>query len=249
MLHTVEHGSGAPTLVLIHGWTCDHTAMAPVARAFSHAHRCISVDLLGHGASPKSDSYTIEAQACALLACMPHPAILIGHSMGAQVAIEAAVLAPNKIAAIILLDPAQIVPIEKSRLFGEGMRSHLNERSPREVLAAFAGNQAVQPVDLDESEASVAQMLTTDEAVVRAAWTAIVDWQGAVQLRAVQCPTLVIAIDKPINKLVDLAKANKMVMTGQVVGSGHSLQFEVMDQVVPMIRRFLRLNKLDLFGL
>jgi pimeloyl-ACP methyl ester carboxylesterase len=244
VLHSVQEGTGANPFVLIHGWTCDHTSMAPVARAFSHSHACLSVDLLGHGLSPKSQDYRIETQASAVLASIPDRAILIGHSMGAQVAIEAAVQAPQKIKAIVLLDPAQIIPIEKSRLFGESMRTHLAERNPREVLAAFAGNQAKLPTDPAESKASVAQMLTTDETVIRAAWSAIVAWQGAVRLSAVQCPVLVIAIDKPINKLVDLAKANPKVMTGQVVGSGHSLQFEVMDQVVPMINRFLTLTSL-----
>ncbi len=243
-LHVVEEGVGDPPFVLVHGWTCDHTSMAPVARAFVPKRRCISVDLLGHGVSPKSDDYSIETQARALLERVPDQAILIGHSMGAQVAIEAAVQAPEKIAALILLDPAQIIPIEKSRLFGEGMRNHLDERRPREVLAAFVGSQDVRVADVAERKASIAQMLLTDEDVIRKAWHGVVDWQGAEKIAAVQCPVLVIAIDKPVNRLVDLAKANKRVMTGQVAGSGHSLQFEVMDQVMPMIERFLLLNKL-----
>jgi hypothetical protein len=44
---------------------------------------------------------------------------------------------------------------------------------------------------------------------------------------------------------VDLARANKKLMTGQVVGSGHSLQFEVMDQVKPMMERFFTLHGLQ----
>jgi pimeloyl-ACP methyl ester carboxylesterase len=244
MLHSVEAGFGDPPFVLIHGWACDHTAMAPVARAFAATRRCISVDLPGHGTSPASGDYSVDAQARAVLEMSPEKFILVGHSMGAQVAVEAAAQSPEKIAAIILLDPAQIIPLEKSRLFGEGMRTHLNERDPREVLAAFAGNDSVRVTDAAESLASRTRMLATDGAVIRAAWNAIVDWQGADRLRAVQCPVLVIAIDKPVNKLSDLARASKNVMTGQVVGSGHSLQFEVMDQLVPMITRFLTLHSL-----
>jgi pimeloyl-ACP methyl ester carboxylesterase len=244
MLKIYSSGAGLRTLVMVHGWTCDHSAMAPLVRAFDKEYRCLSVDLLGHGASPKSDDYSIAAQAKALLDVVPNHSILIGHSMGAQVAIEAACQRPDKIAAIILLDPAQIIPIEKSRQFGEGMRTHLDQKDPRDVLAAFAGSQAVQVADVAESKASIAQMLTTDPEVIRKAWHAIMDWQGADRIAAVACPVLVIAIDKPISRLVDLARANKKVMTGQVVGSGHSLQFEVMDQVKPMIERFLQLNGL-----
>jgi pimeloyl-ACP methyl ester carboxylesterase len=243
-LKTYTCGAGKRTLVMVHGWTCDHTAMAPLVRAFDSDHVCVSVDLLGHGASPVSDDYAIETQAKALLDVVPDRSILIGHSMGAQVAVEAACQTPEKIAGIVLLDPAQIIPIEKSRLFGEGMRTHLDQKDPREVLAAFAGSQAVRVADMAESQASIAQMLTTDPDVIRKAWHAIMDWQGADRIAAVACPALVIAIDKPINRLVDLARANKKLLTGQVVGSGHSLQFEVMDQVKPMIDRFLHLHAL-----
>lgn len=243
-LYSVTHGAGDPPFVLVHGWTCDHSSMAPLARAFSATHRCISVDLLGHGASPASTDYRIETQAKALCAMLPANAVIIGHSMGAQVAIEAALQTPGKISAIVLLDPAQIIPIEKSRAYGEGLRRHMDERAPRDVLAAFVGGQDVMVSDPDERAACLAQMLTTSESVIRLAWHAIVDWQGEAKLAAVACPTLAIAIDKPVNRLVDLAKANKRVMTGQVVGSGHSLQFEVMDQVKPMIERFLMLQGL-----
>ncbi|MDO9488993.1 MAG: alpha/beta fold hydrolase, partial [Sphingomonadaceae bacterium] len=81
-------GAGDPPFVMIHGWTCDHRAMAPVAAAFPE-HRATLVDLLGHGRSPKAASYAIEAQAEAVLAVAPHRAVYIGHSMGAQVAIAA----------------------------------------------------------------------------------------------------------------------------------------------------------------
>ena len=106
-LSTTTAGDGDPPLVLIHGWTCDHRAMAPVAAAFPD-HRSTLVDLLGHGRSPKASAYSIEAQAAAVLAVAPERAVYIGHSMGAQVAIAAAVAAPGRVSAIVLLDPAFI---------------------------------------------------------------------------------------------------------------------------------------------
>jgi pimeloyl-ACP methyl ester carboxylesterase len=231
----------SPTLVFIHGWTCDRTAMEPVAAAFPE-YAQINLDLLGHGASPKSIDYSITAQACAVLDITPKGAILIGHSMGAQVAIDAAVQASEKIAAVILLDPAQIIPIEKSRLFGLGLRDHLYAKNTLEVLRAFAGSGAVKVADKTRWEQHLHTMLKTDPEVIRQSWDGVITWSGAEQLAKITCPTLVIAVDKPVNRLVDLAKANKHVMTAQVAGSGHSLQFEVMPQVEAMIRRFLELK-------
>src|SRR5437867_11077651 len=55
-----ETGSGPPPIVLVHGWTCDHTYFAPQRDYFSKRHRVVSVDLRGHGQSDKpKDTYTI----------------------------------------------------------------------------------------------------------------------------------------------------------------------------------------------
>jgi pimeloyl-ACP methyl ester carboxylesterase len=233
----------SPTLILIHGWTCERSAMDPIADAFSEfAH--IRPDLLGHGTSPKSDTYSIEHQARTLLDIIPEGSILIGHSMGAQVAIECAVQAPEKIAAIILLDPAQIIPIEKSRAFGEALLEDLTHKNTATVHEAFINSGGVKFHDLAHWQEHQARMMRTDPDVMRRSWEAIIRWDGATQIAKINCPTLVIAIDKPVNRLADLAKASKKIMTGQVVGSAHSLQFEVMPQIEPMIRRFLELNNL-----
>lgn len=241
-LHTVASGTpGAPLrLLLVHGWTCDHGSMTPVAAAFADAD-VTSVDLLGHGASPKAAGYAIADQAAAALAATAGRAVWIGHSMGAQVALEAARLAPDRVAGVVLLDPAFIVPTDKARAFGEGMRTQLARVDIPSMIEVFGRGQIVRAADPAAVEALIATMRATDPAVVRSAWDAILDWDGAAALAAMPCPGLVIAIDKPLNRLPDLARANPKLMTAQVAGSGHMVQFEVMDQVAAMIRRFLDL--------
>ena len=55
-----EAGRGEPPILLVHGWTCDHTYFAPQFEHFGRAHRTIAVDLRGHGESdtPEQD-YTV----------------------------------------------------------------------------------------------------------------------------------------------------------------------------------------------
>ncbi len=240
-------GSGAPPLMLVHGWTCDHSAMAPVAAAFPD-HAVTLVDLLGHGRSPKSDDYRIEAQAAAALAVAPERAVWIGHSMGAQVAIAAAVAAPERVAALVLLDPAFIAPHDKALAFGEGMRAQLARVDIPAMIEVFGRNQIVEASDPAAVEALVQVMKATDPAVTRAAWDAILGWDGRAAIAAVTCPTLLIAIDKALNRPADVARLNPRVSTAQVAGSGHMVQFEVMDQVAAMIRRFLHLNAAVITG-
>jgi pimeloyl-ACP methyl ester carboxylesterase len=240
-LFTTSVGAGDPPLVLIHGWTCDHRAMAPVAAAFPD-HRSTLVDLLGHGRSPPAASYAIEAQAAAVLAVAPRRAVYIGHSMGAQVAIAAAAAAPARVAALVLLDPAFIAPHDKALAFGEGMRAQLARVDIPAMIEVFGRNQIVSASDPAAVEELVGTMKANDPAVTRAAWDAILDWHGRTALAAVGCPVLLVAIDKPLNRPADVARINPRVVTGQVAISGHMVQFEVMDQVAAMIRRFLQIN-------
>lgn len=243
-LFTLRCGAGDPPLMLVHGWTCDHDAMRPVAEAFSD-HASTLVDLLGHGRSPKAPSYAIEAQADAALRVAPSRAIWIGHSMGGQVALAAAVRAPDRVAAVVLLDPAQIAPHEKSVAFAARMKDQLARFDVAQIVEGFARQQILRPTDAPAVERLVATMCATDPEVARAAWAAIMDWDGRAALGQVRCPVLLIATHKPVNRLVDVARLNARVMTAQVAGSGHMLHYEVMDQIAPMIRRFLALNGLE----
>lgn len=238
--------AAARPLVLIHGWTCDHTAMAPVAEAFPDR-RCISVDLLGHGRSPASGCYAIRTQAEAVLTAAPDGAILVGHSMGAQIAVEAAAQAPDRIAGVVMLDPAPIVPHESAITYCEDMRRQLARLSDEQIpdmLAVFGRRQIIKASDIAVVERNVEIMVKTPPAVVRACWDAICDWNGPERFAQLTCPSLTIVIDKALNRPANIAKANRKAMTGQVAGAGHMIQFEAMDQVAAMMRRFLSLQQL-----
>lgn len=233
-------------LVLIHGWSCDHTAMAPVADAFPDRH-AICLDLPGHGRSPAAESYTIEAQAAAVLAAAPESCILVGHSMGAQIAVEAAVQAPDHVAGLVLLDPAPIVPHDSARSYVEDMRRHIMRLDPTQLadmLEVFGRRQIIRATEPSAIDDLVETMTRTPAAVVRACWDAVCDWNGEAAFACLTCPTLVIVIDKALNRPANLAKALPKVMTGQVSGAGHMLQFEVMDQVAAMMQRFFTLQRL-----
>lgn len=239
-------GKAGHPLLLIHGWSCDHTAMTPVADSFPDRHS-ISLDLPGHGRSPAADSYTIEAQAAAVLAAAPEKAVLVGHSMGAQIAVEAAVQAPDRVAGLVLLDPAPIVPHDSARSYVEDMHRHIQRLDPAQMsdmLEVFGRRQIIRATEPTAIDALVETMTRTPAAVVRACWDAVCTWNGEAAFSRLTCPTLAIVIDRPLNRPANLAKALPKVMTGQVAGAGHMLQFEVMDQVAAMMSRFFRLHRL-----
>jgi pimeloyl-ACP methyl ester carboxylesterase len=56
----VESGGGPKSMLLVHGWGCDHTALAPQMDYFRTTYRVVAVDLRGHGASDAPyEEYTV----------------------------------------------------------------------------------------------------------------------------------------------------------------------------------------------
>ncbi len=109
VMHYVRAGAGAPPLAFVHGFTCDHTDWEPQLAHFSRQHEVLACDLRGHGATPGTPAdVTIEnfgADLAALLGELSWTnAILVGHSMGCRVVMQAALDAPDRVGAIVLVD-------------------------------------------------------------------------------------------------------------------------------------------------
>jgi pimeloyl-ACP methyl ester carboxylesterase len=95
-------------------------AMARLARAT----RVVAIDLPGHGPSPlpeggaaalSLEAYRDAVGALAATLCLG-PSVLVGHSMGALVAIEAALAWPDKVRALVLCAAAPRLPVRDELL-------------------------------------------------------------------------------------------------------------------------------------
>lgn len=108
------YGEGDPTLVFVHGWSCDGRYWREQVPYFSKDHRVVVIDLAGHGHSGLSRSkYTMkdfgEDVRAVVDAVGSRSVILIGHSMGGTVVAEAARLMPDRVIGIIGIDTLQNV--------------------------------------------------------------------------------------------------------------------------------------------
>jgi pimeloyl-[acyl-carrier protein] methyl ester esterase len=99
-LHSERIGQGAD-LVLVHGWGMGSVVWGDLALRLAETFRVTLVDLPGHGASPWQGESSLAqwAQACRVAA--PERALWIGWSLGAQVAIRAALDAPGRVGALL----------------------------------------------------------------------------------------------------------------------------------------------------
>lgn len=101
-------GRGAVTVVLIHGWTCDHTFWDAQVAALRPRYRVLALDLPGHGRSDPAPEYSMKRYARAVNAVLDKEnadrAVLVGHSMGGAVMLEFARLYPRKVRALVAVD-------------------------------------------------------------------------------------------------------------------------------------------------
>ncbi len=101
MLWHDAQGSG-PDLVLLHGWGMNAAVWEPLLPRLQQDFRVTRVELPGHGASPLvSGGLPDWAEAC--LAIAPAQAVWLGWSLGGQVALQAALLQPQRISQLALV--------------------------------------------------------------------------------------------------------------------------------------------------
>ncbi|MEZ4401205.1 MAG: alpha/beta hydrolase [Kofleriaceae bacterium] len=108
-----SYGAGDRAVVLVHGLLMDgrmYTALAPTLAAAGH--RVVTVDMLGHGASaPVTDmtAHSMPQYGADVIALLDHlglpQAVVGGTSLGANVALEVAVAAPDRVRALFLEMP------------------------------------------------------------------------------------------------------------------------------------------------
>lgn len=113
LLQHTRKGSGAPPIVLIHGFGCARSDWDPQVEHFSARHETVAVDLGGHGTSPGGPEHrrleTHGADVAALMDALDlPPSVIVGHSMGCRVALEAAARRPRRAKALILVDGSRL---------------------------------------------------------------------------------------------------------------------------------------------
>jgi sigma-B regulation protein RsbQ len=99
----------APTLVFLHGWACDRSFWGELPARLGVDHRVVSLDLPGHGQSgTERENWSILGlgtdvrDLCDILAL--DDIVLVGHSMGAPVALAAAGQMVGRVRAVIAVD-------------------------------------------------------------------------------------------------------------------------------------------------
>jgi pimeloyl-ACP methyl ester carboxylesterase len=100
------HGSGEPALVFVHGWSCDRSYWDRQVPYFSERYRVVTIDLGGHGESGlEREVWSMKAfgqdVAAVVDALGLEQVVLVGHSLGGPVVVEAARLLGDRVKIIV----------------------------------------------------------------------------------------------------------------------------------------------------
>jgi 2-succinyl-6-hydroxy-2,4-cyclohexadiene-1-carboxylate synthase len=242
----VEVSGVGPPLLALHGFTGSAQTWAPLAEALRGQRRVIAPDLLGHGrsAAPRDPArYAPDAQAddlADLLASLEGiPAVVLGYSMGARLAILLALRHPRVVRGLILESPSAGIADEDERVRRRRADEALAVRLERDGLAAFVEAWGSQPLFASQSALPGAtrarlraQRLAHDPRGLAASLRGA--GQGAMrplhdQLGTIRCPVLVIAgaLDP-----VGLARARSVAdrlpdaRLEVIGGAGHAVHLE-----------------------
>jgi pimeloyl-ACP methyl ester carboxylesterase len=257
-MHVVQHdgvrlayteaGKGSPPIVLIHGWLGDHTAFAPQFDYFQQTHRTIAVDLRGHGESDKPEQeYTVASFAddiswlCAQLDVVAP--IIIGHSMGGNIALSIAAHDPNLAAAIVLIETAVFpLPVITEHIITPVNEGLLGPDYREVIRQAIAG--LFLPLDDQELKAHlVEQAVAAPQYVAQSAFRSqTLGYDSAALAAACKVPIAYIAASTLLVDLTPFRTQCPQLVTSQVMQSGHYAQLLVPEQVNMMIERFLSIH-------
>ena len=233
------------TVVLVHGAAMDGSVWRHQAEALaSDGFEPIAVDLPGHGDSEGEPSVTIKGYAgwlLAYLSVLDESVHLVGHSMGALVALETAVARPDLVRSVTLLGVADRMPVNPDLLTGieagnvamlSTMTSWMHAREPVGVPEWNVGDTRAV---LERSRPGVAF----------ADLSACNDYPGAAGTAAtVSVPLLLILGDQDLmtkpSGAGPIESAASDATTVLVEGAGHMLMVERPEGVNEALVQFLK---------
>jgi len=186
-----------PCLVFVHGAGMDHSVWSTQARYFAHhGHSLLAVDLPGHGRSEGEPPSSIGSLAGWLLDMLDgagvDKAALVGHSMGALVALDAASRAPERVSALALLGVAAPMRVHPDLLAA----ARANDHAAVDLIVSWGhgrastlGGQPTPGVWVTEGSARLLER--SRPGVLYAGLKACADYEGALDAAdRVSCPTL-----------------------------------------------------------
>ena len=248
-IHYTDSGGDGPVVILAHGFLMDHEMFEPQVSALAPEFRVITWDERGFGLTEyDGQPFTYWDSARDLLGLMDHlgidSAVVGGMSQGGFISLRAALTAPDRVQALVLLDTAADVDdADTLAAYGAMVDTWLAAGPAPELLEVIAG---IIISDDAESPRWIAKWAAREPASVEQPSACLLGRDDiSDRLGEITCPALVVhgAADAAISMDRAVALADGLSGADQVVaidGAGHSANLTHAHLVNPPLMDFLR---------
>ena len=227
------YGDGPVAIVFVHGWSCHRTYWNRQTGYFAERYQVIAIDLAGHGESGGTrEAWPMSAFGADVVAVVeklaPEKVVLVGHSMGGDVIVDAALSLGERAAGLFWIDTYNALgrsrSAEERARFVDRFRDDFVAATRKMVLRMFpadANPDLVERVAADMSSApaeiaidAMEHAMSNHDAVVTA-------------LKALRAPVIAINPDYRPNDVESLERHG--VKTVVMTGVGHFSMMEDPD--------------------
>lgn len=255
-MHFIRAGHGVPPIVFVHGFACTHDDWHFQVEHFAKTNEVVACDLRGHGETPgRPQECSIEHYGGDVAALVNNlelrDVFLVGHSMGCRVVLEAARLAPKRIAGLILVDGSRNSAGDPAAAEKSAQATIANLGYPKFAEALFR-QMFFKPSA--QADAIVARAVKQSAPFGAELWPRVTRWDAGsmdAAFEGLRAPVLAIqsttrnaqlqrAMLKPgdTSPWLDYLKS-KGARVEIVPDTGHFTQLEAPDTVNRLIREFL----------
>ncbi|TFG73753.1 MAG: alpha/beta hydrolase [Anaerolineales bacterium] len=223
-------GVGSPALIFVHGWCCNHTFWSSQLTHFSNNHLVITLDLAGHGGT-KSERrlWNMENYAKDVVAVYESlgisEVILIGHSMGGAVILEAARLIGPNVKGLICVDA--IVYSFYSEMTNDQIDAYVQpyENDFASTMKDLVSYMLPDDVDRDLYHQITTVMSSVPMSVALPSLRAILAWDFRKSLTRLQAPLTCLCARDSISE-INLEEFDDLLTIRSIPDVGHFLMME-----------------------
>jgi pimeloyl-ACP methyl ester carboxylesterase len=240
-LNWTSAGNGPQAVIFVHGWTCDLTSWQGQVAVVSQKYRVITLDLPGHGksGSPKDGRFSMELFARAIEAVRSEAkiekAVFVGHSMGTPVIRQYALMYPQRVAGLVLVDGLVLVAGTAPGFAPPPMTGPSGIKA-RENMVRGMFSSATSP---QLQQQILNMMLGTSEATAAGAMTATWDqswWKNDV----ISAPVLGIYAERSgLANREGMKRLYSNLEYQEIPGTGHFLMMEKPQEFNRLLTGFL----------
>lgn len=195
-LYYEDSGGSLPPVILSHGFLMDHEMFAPQVAALRGTHRVITWDERGFGATEyDGEPFTYWDSAADCLGLLDHlgidAAVLGGMSQGGFLSLRAALAAPERVKALILLDSQAGVDDPETAAGNDAMNHVWLEQGPTDDLVAVVAGIIID--DPDHSPFWIAKWQVREKNAFREPYQCLRTRDDITdRLGEIRCPALVV---------------------------------------------------------